>query len=290
MPQLINAFIIGAQKCGTTSLLNYISEHDDILGHEQIEMSFFYKDEEYREGYEEAWRRYYHSSNGNNIVVIAKNAHMYRDEKAIERLYNHNPKCKIIFIVRNPVDRAYSSYLMEKNAWGEVSSFDELIIQTLKTKDDWRYRVYIELGIYHYHLQRIFKYFKNNVIVIRLDDLRTMPEQTVKNIYFELDVDDSFTPDLTKSYNVTTKVRSEWYAKKSAKILREDFYLKKVLKSILNDSFTYRLGQYLRKINRKNGAHQPMDSHTREKLVEFYKPHNARLSRMFNMDFSCWDN
>ena len=92
------------------------------------------------------------------------------------------------------------------------------------------------------------------------------------------------------SYNVTNKVRSEWYAKKSAKMLREDFYLKKVLKSILNDSITYKLGQYLRNINRKKEAHEPMDPNTREKLVEFFRPHNARLSGMLNMDLSCWDN
>ena len=123
----VDVFIIGAQKCGTTSLLRYLSEHSNILGHMQTEMTYFSVDSEYNKGYDRAWRRYYRSVNQSQSIVIAKNAHMYRNQEAIRRLKLHNPDCKIVFIIRNPVERAYSSYLMEKSSWGEEFSFDEIV-------------------------------------------------------------------------------------------------------------------------------------------------------------------
>lgn len=288
--RLIDAFIVGAQKCGTTSLLRYMSEHPDILGHQQIEMSFFSKDIEYKEGYSKAWRKYYHSSDKKEPVVIAKNSHMYSNTQAIERLYHHNSACKFILIIRNPVDRAYSSYLMEKNAWGQEYSFDKTITNSLKKKDDWHYRIYLEFGIYHYHIEKILKYFGGNFSVIKLDDLIETPEETVMKLYTFLGVHNHFLPDLSKLHNVTTKVWSEWYGEKIQQLFRENNIINRKVKSIISNSITYKLGQFLRNINRKKGTHEKMSSNTREKLVEFYRPHNAQLSRMLNIDINEWDN
>src|SRR5678809_829657 len=115
----IDLMIIGAQKAGTTSLQNYLNEHPEILGHPQIEFGYFKDDKTYENGYEKEFARHFTSGSVNTAkAVIAKNTGMYDSDKALERLQQHNPDCKLVFIVREPVSRAYSSYSMEKfNGW-----------------------------------------------------------------------------------------------------------------------------------------------------------------------------
>jgi hypothetical protein len=286
----VDVFIIGAQKCGTTSLLRYLSEHSNILGHMQTEMTYFSVDSEYNKGYDRAWRRYYRSVNQSQSIVIAKNAHMYRNQEAIRRLKLHNPDCKIVFIIRNPVERAYSSYLMEKSSWGEEFSFDEIVDKYLGNESNWRNNIYFKLGIYHIYLEQIANYFKKNLIVLRLSELRDYPKETIRRIYLELRVNDQSLPNINKRYNVTKKVRSKWYAKQTAKILNEQNKIKKSIKILLPASTTNFMGNMLRFMNKSEKNYKPMSLHARKILTEFYRPHNHKLSLLLNDDLSNWNN
>ncbi len=285
----VDVFIIGAQKCGTTSLLRYLSEHPNILGHIQPEMTYFSRDSEYNKGYDRAWRRYYKSVNQSQSIVVAKNAHMYRNLKAIRRLKIHNPNCKIVFIIRNPVERAYSSYLMEKTSWGEEFSFDEIVDKFLENNSNWRHDVYFKLGIYHTYLEEIIKYFQINLIVLKLSELRDYPRETIRRIYLELKVSDQLLPDYNKKYNVTKKVKSKWFATKTSKILNEQNKIKKLIKSLFPVSTTNLMGNILRSINKSEKNYNPMSIQARKILTEFYKPHNDKLSSLLNDNFTNWN-
>ena len=115
----VDLAIIGAQKAGTTSLKEYLSQHPSIQTHPQIEFSFFRDEELYLKGYAAAEKKYLTlNPNATNKKTLIKNVGIYSSTDALERLYKHNPECKIIFIVRNPITRAYSSYNMERfNGW-----------------------------------------------------------------------------------------------------------------------------------------------------------------------------
>src|ERR1051325_8643005 len=99
----IDAMIIGAQKAATTSLKNYLMQHPQIAGHVQKEFAFFQDNEEQKNGYRFAYKKYF--QNGQPIVnkkIIAKHASLYSMEENIQKLKEHNPDALLIFSLRNP--------------------------------------------------------------------------------------------------------------------------------------------------------------------------------------------
>lgn len=103
MAKKIDLMIVGAIKAGTTSLKNYLNEHPEILGHFQIDLTYFTNDSEYEAGYEKAFKKYFTEGGITKTRrVIAKDASVHQYEKTIKRLYEHNPECYIVFIIRNP--------------------------------------------------------------------------------------------------------------------------------------------------------------------------------------------
>src|SRR5690606_13933573 len=112
--QKINLAIVGFQKCATTSIKNYLMEHPEIVGHVQKEMTYFSIEDEYKGGLKEAFKRYYPSISASTKykLLLAKHATLIRHEESIKRLHEHNSEAKIIVCLRDPVARAFSSYLM----------------------------------------------------------------------------------------------------------------------------------------------------------------------------------
>ncbi len=180
---MIDVFIAGAQKAGTTSLLNYLGEHSKIDIHPQKEMTYFYSLDEFKLGESHITNNYKINSNPENIS-LAKHAAMSRSNEALTRLREHNSNCKIIFCTRDPIKRAFSSYLMEKRSGSIEESFDEVIDKAFKLeKKHWYFNVLVELGCYDEHIKRILKHFpKNQLMIIRLEDLHLNVKGTVNTI------------------------------------------------------------------------------------------------------------
>jgi len=161
----IDLMIVGAQKAGTTSLIKYFLDHPDVLSHPQTEFAFFRSDMEYKEGYNHVFNRYFTKGNPSAKTILAKNVGIYSDVQAIERLHDHNPNCKLIYLMREPVSRAISSYNMEIfNGWLKKEFYDLEEIIKNEAHDDVMYRLFIRLGLYAEHLRNIYKFFpKENV-------------------------------------------------------------------------------------------------------------------------------
>lgn len=111
----IKLFIAGAQKCGTTYLKHYSGEHPSVVTNLQKEFAYFYDDEEFRGDWNAEVAKHY-GVHSEDTVCIAKNAGLYVNESALQRLPEHNPGCHIFLLLRNPADRKYSAYQMEKIA------------------------------------------------------------------------------------------------------------------------------------------------------------------------------
>ena len=126
--QKIDLAIIGAQKAGTSSLKNYINQHPNVEGHWQTEFGFFGIEDEYVKGYDTMAPRYFNVKADNEpIKRVIKHAHLHGNSKLIARLKEHNPDCELVFVLRDPVDRAYSSYLREKSSGLADYPFEEIL-------------------------------------------------------------------------------------------------------------------------------------------------------------------
>lgn len=288
--QKIRLFIAGAQKCGTTSLKHYLGEHPSIITHLQKEFAYFYDDEEFRGGWNAAMAKYY-GFHSENTVRVAKNAGLYVKETAVQRLYEHNPESHIVLLLRNPADRAYSAYQMEKN-YGHISEDFSVIRPMLNQRpaNDWRYEFFIKMGMYSDYITMMRKYFpKEQFTIVSYESLHKEPEAVCSKLFELLGVDKSFKPDISVRYNVTHKMHSSAYAKMVARLLKNDNPLKKVARRLMPRGQDVKLGEMLRNVNKSSTKPEKISTDLRCQLVEFYRPYNHQLSELTGIDFSAWN-
>ncbi|MCP4460513.1 MAG: sulfotransferase [Cytophagales bacterium] len=276
---MIDVFIAGAQKSATTSLLTYLGQHPSVLSQPQMEMSYFHIDKEYHLGSTHLEDYYQLPTNGNKMNV-AKHATFSRSEKALQRLKEHNPECKIIFCTREPVQRAFSSYLMEKRNGSITCSFDELINIAFHEKENhWYYNVIIELGCYDIHLNRILNYFpRNQMKVIRMEDLKNNPDSTVRALFQWLKINEEEKIHSDKKHNTKNDI--------SVVPVRKFFHKYPVIKQIISSILSYKIRMYLAKMvsritsTQKNTIESISDyPDAQTSLLDFYKINNERLKK-----------
>jgi hypothetical protein len=289
--QRINLMIVGAQKAGTTSLKEYLGEHPALKTHLHKEFSYFFDDTDYAEGYAKALKKYYPDTEAEQLLV-AKNAGLYTSEEGMKRLRNHNPDCHIVILLRNPVQRTYSAFLMEKN-YGHIDiSFHEMKAIIAKADpDDWRFSFLVGMSLYDRHLEMIYRYFpKEQVTIIRYEELNNKPDKVCRDIFVKLGVDAGFTPNTRVRHNVTHKTRSETMGRMITNLLRNNNRLKKIARVFLPGSADYKAGEMLRKANLTKARHEPIDPEMAEFLKQYYKPHNEKLEQLTGIDFGSWNN
>jgi hypothetical protein len=109
----VNLFIVGAQKAGTTSLHDYLSTHPRIFSADKKEVGYFSHQRNYEQG--STWyHNHIHFKKwifGKKFYLDATPGYFYKPQVA-ERVLQYNSEARIVVMVRNPVDRAFSAYNM----------------------------------------------------------------------------------------------------------------------------------------------------------------------------------
>lgn len=288
----INVLIVGAQKAGTTSLNNYLSEHPQILGHPQTEFAYFTDEDEYQNDFDSVFKKCFTVGNLDSKLVLAKNAGLYANEKAIKRLANHNPACKIIYVLREPVSRAISSYNMEKfNGWLK-RNFEELkdVIER-EDQNDLLYRFFINLGLYSKHLKILLKYFpKENIKVCLFKDLTTDTINTCKDIYNWIGVSDSYLPNFQKKHNSTFQAKSKTLTRIISKLKNNKNLIKRIAKKLLPYSTFTWLGNRLLESNKSKKKPEPISKDLKLYLYNYFKPYNNELKEIVDINLDAWEH
>jgi hypothetical protein len=276
----IDAMIVGAQKAGTTSVLNYLKAHPRINGHQQIEFSYFANDKEYEQDFKKGLENYvFDKPLGGDFLHLAKNVTICFTEKAIKRLKEHNPECKILLFLREPVARAYSSYTMAvKDGWMQ-EDFDAIIpFMEAKNYDHIMYRHFIALGEYTKHLELILKYFPAEQIRVYLfEDLKENTEAICTAIFEWLGVEADFVPNLEKVHNPTTAPRSKKMAKLINSLRSPNNKLRQFVKAILPSALFHKISQGVLNANKSNKRFDPISEEAKIILEKYYAPLNKKL-------------
>ncbi len=163
--------IIGVQKGGTSSLFFYLKQHPQLELPKHKELHFF--DNNYFKGI--SWyNQHFLSAFKNNKKTGEASPYYIFHPHVPERVYNYNSNIKLIGMLRNPVDRAYSHFMMQKNRGIEPLTFEEAIEaesgrisdEEKKIIDNPNYkslihqqRSYIARGMYYSQLKNWLKYF-----------------------------------------------------------------------------------------------------------------------------------
>ena len=249
--------IVGAQRSGTTSLYNYLIDHPLILPADNKEIHYF--DIHYPKGIK--WYRSNFPSllyrnflkilfRHRNLTMEASPYYIFHPV-AIRRMYQLIPHAKIILILRNPIDRAYSHYQRERRRGYEHLSFEEALDreeERLEGEEDkireiWGYEsynhkrfAYVSRGVYIKQVKRLLKYYpRDQVLILIHENFYNDPQKNILKV---------------------------------CDFLNLPYYKLKFTKKYLNQSYS------------------KMDKNIKERLEDFYEPFNKELSDYLGIELN----
>lgn len=249
--------IIGAQRCGTTSLQRYLIQHPCIAAAFRKEVHFFDRNLRkdttwYREHFPSCIYKYY-------VETILRRQFVTGEATASYIFYPHAPRLiaetlpgiKLIALLRNPIDRAYSHYQHEVSLKYEALSFEEALQREPQRLDgqrekmvadkrydsyDYDHYSYLSRGLYVDQLQHWMKLFpKEQMLILRSEDFFAQPGRVLQEVFQFLELPAWELPNY-KPYNA-----------------RE---------------------------------YNTMDDKIRKRLFHYFEPHNRRLYDLLGRDFA----
>ncbi len=229
-----NFFVVGVVKGGTTSLYHYLNAHPQIYLSPIKEVNFFSKNDIRSQHFSKQYafdvdidlERYFKEGMKENIhIAHVENPEQYMqlfskvtNETAVGEISNsyaicpsaaseiHKiyPHAKIIIMLRNPIERAWSQYIMNlrEGKTLEKNFIKEIEKDYTSNPKGWGVtHQYIELGMYFKQIERFRNLFKDSLKIVLYEDYKLNSKAVVQDIYSFLNVDKNFIPNAEKKYN-----------------------------------------------------------------------------------------
>lgn len=288
-----SAYIVGAQKSGSTALYHWLSQHPEIYANPAVkDFPFFSDDSLYLKGVKEL-TKFYKKVN-HHKVILGGEANLMYIEKAASRLQSINADIKLIMILREPVSRCFSAWRYATERGLETRSFKASIEDELngyQYLDEWdaKQRDYLVHGLYARQLNNIYQYFpKNNVKVIFYEDLIQKPNGFLSDIFDFLSVDTTFIP--------TFSVKNKTLGGTKFAFLNRFLYKKRsingifvnTLRAILSVELRMRIREFLVSMNRKEAVKVELDLSTKQTIKEYYQVDTDELEKLLDKKISQW--
>jgi hypothetical protein len=205
-----NTFIIGVQKAGTTTLNDWLSQHPEIYGYDTLKDVHLF---ERFKGIAEINQRLLQEPvpyKGEQVILQSAVNYIFY-EQMLHNIAQQQPGAKLIIILRNPVQRAFSAYDYFKKILLEKRTVHEALMykpkDTVPYSQDNNNFTYLEHGFYYTQIKNCLKYFKKEqLLVLEFEELRS-PKGLLQKIFTFLKVDPSFQPNL-EAKNVTGTTKS----------------------------------------------------------------------------------
>ncbi len=295
-----NFFIVGAPKCGTTALYEYLRPHPNIFMSEVKEPHFFARDlgtypriktlEEYTEIFAETTE--------NHLRVGEASVYYLRSSVAIPNIREFNPDAKIIAMFRNPVEMVYS--LHSQLLW--VAEERESNFETAWRLQERRSRgldlppgsrgsfllQYAEVGRFGTQAQRLLSVFPPaQVKLILYDDFAASPQRVYDDIIEFLGVPHDNRADFPR-INDNKRARLAWlrnFARKPPPALRTAV---RRLKQAVGAEGVTAVKTKIVGLNTVREKRPPLSPAFRAELVEAFREEVALLSRLLHRDLSHW--
>lgn len=173
----VDFMIIGAQKCGTTTLFNTLVRHPSIAGCSNKEPHFFSTAEDWRRELPAYERLFPEPETEDTLYAEASTSYTFypvRSKHIWDDLYEYNPQMKFIYIVRRPIDRVVSGYMHAYERGYTDRSIEEAIVAERSYIDFTRY--YTQIAPY------IRRFGRSQVHIIDFDDLVRDREQVLEEL------------------------------------------------------------------------------------------------------------
>jgi hypothetical protein len=283
-----NFLIIGAMKSGTTALYYYLEQHPEIYMSPVKEPNFFSQENAVDTvTHIETYQYLFRGASGKKAIGEASHSYLYEPRAAAE-IRRYVPEAKLIAILRNPIDRAYSHFLhMVRSGTEPLDDFaqalreEEVGIHKGRTFQD-----YIGRGLYYNQLKRYFGTFSREQVRVYLyEDLSGAPISTVQDAFRFLKVDDSFVPDVSLRRNVSGHPRY----KTLDRLLRSQSRIKHAAKIYLPAKLRWRFSKAFDDLKTRNLIEPPpVRSEVRRQLIRVYREDILNVQELIHRDLSGW--
>ncbi len=296
---LPNFLIVGAAKSGTSSLHNYLNQHPEIflpsfneMGMKVKEPRFLIKDLVQHRLNSGIWEfKQYQDLFANTkkykAIGEATVLYLYYYQHAIQKIkYYLSSDVKIIIMLRNPIDRAYSAYLYASRTFQENKTFEEALTYSIEryNEDDTLSPMilYKELGMYYKMVKAYIDNFKD-VHIILYDDFISQTEIEVQRVFEFLNVSIVNSIDTSKVINAGGK---QWNSRMMKDLLMKEGLLKSFSRAVMPKYIRANIKRFLTNVFTSR-AYAITDS-TRKRLLNLYKKDIQLLETLINKDLSKW--
>jgi hypothetical protein len=178
--------IIGAAKAGTTTLHEQLKRHPEIFLPEEKDFKYFDRDENYSKGW--PWYRNYFRNYAGQARLGEANSEYLFSKKAARRIYDDlGPDVKLVAIIRNPAERAYSEYLHQKRYGQADRDFDYYLNKDNKATDKSGkslFDIIVGRSLYSTHIKEYLSVFNSaNLKIVILEKLKNNPGEGINEIF-----------------------------------------------------------------------------------------------------------
>jgi Sulfotransferase domain len=253
--------VIGAQKCGTTSLYHYLVEHPFIASAVRKQMHFFDNNFDkgitwYRSHFPSYFARYlFRWQQGQDFMTAEATPYYIFHPLAARRIHQYLPQIKLVLLLRNPVDRTYSHYNHEIRKGTEQLSFEAALAAETERLAGEKEKMLQDPSYYSFSYQR-HSYLARSRYVEQLEEWR------------------------------------QYYPLERFLILRsEDFYrdptttLNQIIAFLDLPARDFKLSEYK---NYNKGGYDKLAPQMRQELIDYFYPYNQRLYQLIGRNLD-WD-
>lgn len=282
----VDFFIVGAPKAGTTSLYHYLSEHPETDMSILKEPNYFseksIKDNDlYYKSYPIKKLSRYHSLFKNNNLIKGEASVSYLYYKDVAKsIKAYNSSARIIIMLRDPIERAFSHYLMDFRLGLINDTFENIIFQKSNLSNSKTYfQQYVKLGEYTNQIKRYFNEFPSEqILVVDYDDFKNKTSDVVKKVYKFLKIDINFSPELNNKHNARFIVNNR---------LLKFLFSKIIIRKVMNLIFPKFIKSFI-KNQFFNNKPPILLSSSRLYLQQYFKKDVENLSNFLQKDYSKW--
>lgn len=298
--RLPDFLIAGAAKCGTTAVAEYIGQHPRVYMSPLKEpkfmsshfMTFPYKGpgDDFVEAFTikdfKEYKQLFRWARGRMVLGEASVESLYYHDRIIPLIKRYLGDIKIIIVLRNPVDRAFSAYKMLVRDGRETCTFEEALEKEEERKGkNWEYIWHLKDGGFYYDQVKGYLESFSDVKVMLFEDLRDHAVAFMQELYRFLGVRDNFVPKISLKLNSSGALRNGFY-----RLLFRATGFKGMLYKFLSlngvsDSVLLNAIEAVR-----DGELEPMhlQAETRIRLARTYQKDILKLQELIGRDLSAW--
>ena len=288
---LPNFICPGAQKAGTTSLHNILIQHPDIYLPAEKETKFFQNDELYCEGIGFYEREFFSRWSGQKAVGEIDPSYLFFEYVPARIRKDLGKDLKLLFMLRDPVERALSQYYQALRVGSERESFEKAVMAAELDGQDTPLSIirrrYITRGFYATQIKRYLEFFpKENMlfIIFEVDFLKNRQETIghvldflgVERIPLDINIRSNPASD-SRSQGIKRLMNAQNRFRETAKALMPSKELRKNISSIIT------------KLNDRKIAKMDLDPILRTRLLDRYYINEIKdLEKLLGRDLSIW--